>query len=435
MRTKHEQILDHIVSLNIGAKISVRQIAKKLQVSDGTAYRAIKEAQNSGLVSTIERVGTIRIEQNKKENIERLTFAEIINVVEGQILGGGAGLYKTLTKFLIGAMQVDAIAHYTQADSLLIVGNRVDAQRLALNDGASVLITGGFDTDASIKKLADEKALPVMSTSFDTFTVASMINRAIYDRMIKKEIVFVRDIFTPKEASYVLFTNDPIEKWHTLNKSSGHTRFPVLDNDMRVKGIMTSKDIIGHDKNIKADRVMTKQPYFVDLQTSLAYVAHMMIWEGIEMVPVVDTSNHFCGIVSRKDVIEALQQAQRQPQTGETIDEIATRSMETVDSEKSVFRTSVTPQMTNQLGTLSNGVFTVIMTEASRRLLSHIKKGNLVVENVSIYFMRPVPIESELFIYPRLLEAGSIYAKIDVDVFNDDQLVGKGLLMAQLMDE
>lgn len=434
MATKHEQILDYIVSLNIGAKISVRQIAKQLQVSDGTAYRAIKEAQNSGIVSTIERVGTIRIEQNKKENIERLTFAEIIKIVEGQILGGGAGLYKTLTKFLIGAMQIDAIARYTQAGSLLIVGNRIDAQRLALNDGASVLITGGFDTDDSIKKLADEKELPVMSTSFDTFTVASMINRAIYDRMIKKEIVFVRDILTSKETSYVLFTTDPIGKWHTLNGSSGHTRFPVLDENMRVKGILTSKDIIGRDKDIKTDRVMTRNPYFVELETSLAYVAHMMIWEGIEMVPVVDASNRFEGIVSRKDVIEALQQAQRQPQTGETIDEIATRSLEGTNNEKNVFRTSVTPQMTNQLGTLSNGVFTVLMTEASRRMLAHIKKGDLVVENVSIYFMRPVPIESELIIHPRLLEAGSIYAKIDVDVFNDNQLVGKGLLMAQLMD-
>lgn len=434
MATKHEQILDYIVSLNIGAKISVRQIAKKLQVSDGTAYRAIKEAQTSGLVSTIERVGTIRIEQNKKENIERLTFAEIIKIVEGQVLGGHSGLYKTLTKFLIGAMKIDAIASYTEADSLLIVGNRVDAQRLALNDGAAVLITGGFDTDVSIKQLADEKALPVMSTSFDTFTVAAMINRAIYDQMIKKEIVFVRDIFTPKEAAYVLFTDDIIKKWYEMNETSGHTRFPVLNGNMRVKGIITSKDLIGKDKNLKLDKAMTKNPFFVQLKTSLAYVAHMMIWEGIEIAPVVDSSHYLEGIVSRQDVIKALQQAQKQPQIGETIDEIATRSMEVAENEKNVFKTKVTPQMTNQLGTLSNGVFTVLLTEASRRLLLRVKKGDLVVENLSIYFMKPVSIDSELFIYPQLLEAGSIYAKIDVEVYNDGKLIGKGLLMAQVMD-
>src|SRR5690625_389498 len=88
MTTKHEQIIHHIIKLEVGKKISVRQIAKTLDVSEGTAYRAIKEAENQGLVSTIERVGTIRIEQKRKENFEQLTYAEVIKIVDGQVLGG-----------------------------------------------------------------------------------------------------------------------------------------------------------------------------------------------------------------------------------------------------------------------------------------------------------------------------------------------------------
>ena len=154
--TKHEQIINHITSLDVGEKISVRQIAKQLEVSDGTAYRAIKEAENRGLVSTIERVGTVRIESKEKENFKKLTFAEVINVVDGQVLGGRGGLHKTLNKLVIGAMQLDAMMRYTEVDSLLIVGNRVKAHELALKAGAAVLITGGFDTKDHIKKLADE---------------------------------------------------------------------------------------------------------------------------------------------------------------------------------------------------------------------------------------------------------------------------------------
>lgn len=66
MATKHEKILQYIESLPVGDKISVRQIAKEMSVSEGTAYRAIKEAETRRLVSTIERVGTIRIEKKKK---------------------------------------------------------------------------------------------------------------------------------------------------------------------------------------------------------------------------------------------------------------------------------------------------------------------------------------------------------------------------------
>src|SRR5690625_720315 len=190
MATKHEQIIRHIMSLEVGHKISVRQIAKELDVSDGTAYRAIKEAENQGLVSTIERVGTIRIERKEKEQFKRLTFAEVINVVDGQVLGGRGGLHKTLNKFVIGAMQLDAMMRYTEADSLLIVGNRLKAHELVIKDELAVLITGGFDTKEHIKKLADDKNLPIMSTSYDTYTVAEMINRAIYDQLIKKDIIF-----------------------------------------------------------------------------------------------------------------------------------------------------------------------------------------------------------------------------------------------------
>ncbi|HEY9576594.1 MAG TPA: HTH domain-containing protein, partial [Pseudobacillus sp.] len=48
MITKHEQILQYIEGLPIGEKISVRQIAKALSVSEGTAYRAIKDAEAKG---------------------------------------------------------------------------------------------------------------------------------------------------------------------------------------------------------------------------------------------------------------------------------------------------------------------------------------------------------------------------------------------------
>ena len=184
MATKHDLILEHIESLPVGERISVRSIAKNLRVSEGTAYRAIKDAENIGLVSTIQRVGTIRIERKLKKNIERLTFGEVVRIIEGEVLGGSNGLDKDLNKFVIGAMTEEAMRRYITPGSLLIIGNREGAQKLALQDGAAVLITGGFDTTPEIAKLADELALPVLSTTYDSFTVATMINRALSDQLI-----------------------------------------------------------------------------------------------------------------------------------------------------------------------------------------------------------------------------------------------------------
>lgn len=437
MATKHEQILHYIDELPIGEKISVRQIAKALEVSEGTAYRAIKEAENKGYVSTIERVGTIRIERKKKENIEKLTFAEVVNIVDGQVLGGRTGLHKTLNKFVIGAMQLDAMMRYTDAGSLLIVGNRVDAHELALMAGAAVLITGGFDTNDDVKKLADKLDMPVISSSYDTFTVATMINRAIDDQLIKKEIILAEDILTSLEKTVYLKTTDTIADWYELNQMTGHSRFPVVDQSLKIQGMITSKDIIGHDNGSSVEKIMTKNPMTVGVKTSVASSAHMMVWESIEVLPVVDDSSRLVGIISRQDVLKALQMIQRQPQVGETIDDTVTNQISLVKGKtkgEDVYRFEVTPQMTNHHGTISYGVFTTIVSEAANRVLRGHKKGDLVVENMTIYFLKPVQLDSMLDMYPKVLEVGRKFGKVDIEVFNGGTLVGKAMMMCQLID-
>ncbi|MBC1934794.1 CBS domain-containing protein [Listeria grandensis] len=437
MATKHEQILKYIEELAVGEKISVRKIAKNLQVSEGTAYRAIKDAEIVGFVSTIKRVGTIRIERKQKDSIEKLTYAEIVNMIDGQVLGGRAGLHKSLNKFVIGAMTVEAMERYTDAGNLVIVGNRVGAQELALERGAAVLITGGFDTVDSVKKLADEKELPILSTTYDTFTVATMINRAIFDQLIKKEVVFVEDILTPIEHTAYLSTSDRVEDWYKKEISTGHSRFPVVNKAMRLLGMITSKDVIDKNLSISIERVMTKSPLTVGPKMSVASVSHMMIWEGIEVIPVVKDDLTLIGIVSRQDILKSLQMIQRQPQIGETIDDTITNQLiekTTDDASELDFQFTVTPQMTNSIGTLSYGVFTQIVCDVVQQKLFSLKKRNVAIENISIYFLKPIQMDATIVIKPRILEMGRKAGKIDVELYLEGILVGKSIVACQMME-
>lgn len=210
--TKHEQIIKHIEKLSIGQKISVRKIAKDLDVSEGTAYRAIKDAGQRGLVATIDRVGTVRIEKKTREQLDVLTFGEIAKIVDGQLIAGRGGQFNSLTKFAIGAMEKDNVVNYVSKNTLLIVGNREDVQKAALNKGSAVLITGGFETSQEIKQYADEHDLPIISSNYDTFMVANIINRAMYNQMIKKEILLVEDIVIPIEETSYLFDTMPVKE-------------------------------------------------------------------------------------------------------------------------------------------------------------------------------------------------------------------------------
>ncbi|MGE7092108.1 DRTGG domain-containing protein [Lysinibacillus sp. NPDC048646] len=434
MSTKHEKILQYIESLPVGDKISVRQIAKEMQVSEGTAYRAIKEAENRRLVSSIERVGTIRIEKKKKENIERLTFAEIVNIVDGQVLGGKTGLHKTLTKFVIGAMQLEDMMRYTDAGSLLIVGNRIRAHENALRAGAAVLITGGFDTTEDNKQLADSLDLPIISTSYDTFTVATMINRAIYDQLIKKDILFIEDIYVPMTDTSVLRNDETLHHFHKLNERTTHGAFPVVTMNNKLIGMVTVKDVIGREEDELIEKVMTKNPIAGSMKMSVASAGHRMIWEGIDLLPIVNDDNVLQGVISRQDVLKALQLAQRQPQHGETIDDLVKNEMKVLGDEDLIVEFKVTPQMTNQYGAISYGAFTTLLAEVGSFALKRRKRGDAVAENMTIYFIKPVQMESTLTVKPRILDMSRKFVKMDFEVFNHQVLVGKAMMMFQLLE-
>ncbi len=435
--TKHEQILRHIESLGVGTHISVRRIAKDMDVSEGTAYRAIKEAENSGLVSTKERIGTVRIEK-KQRNMDKLTFLEVVDIVDGQVLGGARGLHKTLNKFVIGAMEQVAMLRYIESGNLLIVGNREEAHKGALQNGAAVLITGGFDTNPEVKDLADRLSLPIISSTYDTFTVASMINRAIYDRMIKRKIMLVDDIIT-KSKVYVLKTGSTVREWETLSKETGLDRFPVVDEWNRVIGMAALKNIDRQTPTQTLEKLMTRNPVTVHPNTSVASAAHLMLWEGIDVLPVVDTNRKIVGCVTKEDVQKVLQYIQRQPQTGETFDDQIwsgfTELIGQGDTPDTVtYRGKMSPQMTNYTGTVSTGVLTTLLTQAAYRAVERNKKGDIVIDNISTYFLHPVQMESEVVLASRVLEASRKFAKIEVDMISEDRRVAKALITAHIFD-
>ncbi|GEQ33060.1 DRTGG domain-containing protein [Marinilactibacillus psychrotolerans] len=433
MSTKHEQILSFIESLPIGDKLSVRLIAKELNVSEGTAYRAIKEAENIGLVTTIQRVGTTRIENKSEANIENLTFEEILKIIDGELLGGESGLNKTLNKFIIGAMEEDAMLRYITEESLMIIGNREDAQKLSLEKGAAVLITGGFRADQDIITLSDELALPVMTTSYDTFTVGSMINRAMTDQLIKKEIMLIDSIYTRLDQTDYLTVEDTIYDYRIVNQNSQHTRFPVVGLNNRLVGIVTAKDIIGKEDSMLIKRVMTREPAYTTTHMSVASISHTMIWDGLEVMPVVSDEMKLLGIVSRQDIMKAMQSQQRQPQTGETIADQINQLIKEISDEEFTF--NVTPQMTNGMGTISFGVLSEIINETAYLMLSKKNKRNLVVEQIQLHYLNLIQIGSQLTIKPRIFDKSRRSARLDIEVYSENGLAAKAIVVCQLLQK
>ncbi|WP_207942349.1 CBS domain-containing protein [Enterococcus sp. DIV2402] len=441
MATKHDLILAHIESLPVGERISVRGIAKELEVSEGTAYRAIKDAENIGLVSTIQRVGTIRIERKLKKHIEKLTFSEVVRIIEGDVLGGSAGLDKDLNRFVIGAMKENAMERYITPGSLMIVGNRENVQELALKQGAAVLITGGFDTTAEIQQLADELELPILRTTYDTFTVATMINRALSDQLIKKDILLVSDIYMPLDKTKYLTITDTVKDYKRLSEETHHSRYPVVNRNMRVVGIVTAKDVFEKSSSQLIERVMTRDPRMVKKEMSVASVSHQMIWDGLEVMPVVADDLSLIGIVTRQDVMKAMQLVQRQPQVSDTISDQITDQVRIIEQDfeghkldQPHFSFTVSPQMVDELGTISFGALNEVIANATKRTMIANQRRNTWIEQVNLHYFRLIQLESEIILQPKILELGRRSAKLDIEIFIENSLVGKAIVVCQVME-
>jgi predicted transcriptional regulator len=434
--TKHEQLLQYIRDLPIGTKVPVRQMAKDRGVSDGTAYRAIKEAEQLGLVNTKERIGTVRVDKKRRGNPDQLTFAEVLEIVQGSLLGGEEGLEKTLHKFVIGAMELDEMTAYIDAGSLLIVGNRENAHRTALEHGAGVLVTGGFGTSEEVKALANDRQLPILNCRHDTFTVASMINRAMYDRLIKRKIMIIADLIEPSSRSGVLKQSSEVADFLKLSAETGSSRFPVTDEWNRVVGMITSKDVVGSPSGQTLDKLMTRRPMTVTLNTPVASAAHRMVSEGIELLPVVDRQRKLVGAISRGEVLRAMQFANRPAHLGETFDALMWGGFtEQRDSEGRLYFSGLaTPQMAGPLGTISEGVLTSLMQQAASRAAEDLRKSEHVMDNMTTYFLRTVPIDAGISIVPHVIEASRRYVKVEVQAVQDGEVVAKAMLTAQTID-
>ena len=416
--SKHQEILSYLEELPVGKRVSVRSISNHLGVSDGTAYRAIKEAENRGLVETRPRSGTIRI-KSQKVSIERLTYAEIAEVTGSDVMAGRDGLDREFSKFSIGAMTEDNILSYLHDGGLLIVGDRTQIQMLALENENAVLVTGGFEINENVLKLANKKNIPVLRSKHDTFTIATMINRALSNVQIKTDILTVEKIYQTSHEYGYLHETDTVKDYLDLVRKNRSSRFPVVNKDQVVVGVMTMRDAADQSPGTTLDKTMTRNVYMTGLSTNIANISQRMIAEDFEMVPVVRSNHTLLGVVTRRDVMDKMSRSQ--------ISALPTFS-EQIGQKLSYHHDEVVitvePFILDKNGVLANGVLSEILTLMTQNLVVNSGR-NLIIEQMLIYFLHAVQIDDVLRIQARIIHHTRRSAIIDYDLYLNQQIVAK----------
>lgn len=421
--TKHELILRYIRDLEIGNKVSVRQVAKELDVSEGTAYRAIKEAENQGWVSSIPKVGTIRIEDDKKE-LEDLSLREISLIVEGEVISGNNSLGFMPVNFIVGASSKETLKKYLKSDVLFLVGDNLELQKLAVKKGVPILLTGGFTLAPDLLKEIKEKNTPLIYCPYETFVAITLINNAVNERLKIKELIRIEDIMVDKP--HFLKPDQLVNEWHVLAEKTGHSRFPVVDDKNKVVGIITAIDVAGKSKKDSISNVMNRNVLTTMPNNLVTHLSRLLIWESFELIPVIDEEKNLLGVVSRQDILNSFQQLQKQPQFGETIDNLTMSGFKMGEYDEGVkIYGEITQFMVNESGTASTGVITMILHTAAYIAIKKEFRWNSQTESFNLYQLKPVEVGEVVEVYTKILLLGRGSAVLELELFSENQLKAK----------
>jgi CBS domain containing-hemolysin-like protein len=115
----------------------------------------------------------------------------------------------------------------------------------------------------------------------------------------------VSDVLVPRHAVVSVHTDDtvgPILMDELYD--SGHNRFPVLDANEEMVGVLHLHDLVEKTHGGKVSEVMQTNLRYIHEDHSLEQALHAMLSTGRPLLLVVNSKQEYVGIISIEDVIE-----------------------------------------------------------------------------------------------------------------------------------
>ena len=162
-------------------------------------------------------------------------YSNIIETLEGALVVGNETEYFQEGKVLVAAANPDMMEYYISPHDLVILGNRYESQLCAIEMEADcIIVCEGAAVSMTIRKLAQERGCTVMTTPYDTYTAARLINQS----MPISYFMRTENLITFEDTDYI----DEIKDVMT---SKRHRDFPILDKDGRYKGMISRRNLLG----------------------------------------------------------------------------------------------------------------------------------------------------------------------------------------------
>ena len=171
----------------------------------------------------------------------RTQYQRIAETIGGEVIEGNSHGYFIQGKVMVGTANPDKMKEYIEENDMIIMGNREEDHLQAIAQNVSCIIVGlGIKVTEKVMKLAHEKDIIIISSPYDTFTIARLINQSIPVRYIMKTdnlVTFNTEDFT-----------DDIQDVMIKHR---HRAFPVINKKGKCIGTISRRNSLDmHKKKV-----------------------------------------------------------------------------------------------------------------------------------------------------------------------------------------
>ena len=251
------------------SEISIKRAWEILSQSGATTLPSVDEYGNLVGLITVRDIAMTYMEVYDNEIIAtaHTPYSNIIDTLSAELIVGSADTTVRSGKVLIAAANPDMMENYICKHDIVILGNRYESQLCAIEmEAQCIIICDGATVSKTIKKLAEDRGCSIISTPYDTYTVARLINQSIPIRHFMK-----------KSHLITFSTEDFITDIREVMASKRHQYYPVLDEFGKYVGLISQRNYLNANP---------KKVILVD------HNEHSQTVDGIEEVSLLEIIDH-----------------------------------------------------------------------------------------------------------------------------------------------
>lgn len=419
-------VLEYIESLPDGSKISVRELAAKLQVSEGTAYKAVKKAEQFGLVMVKPKAGTIRISAGQPAFDKGISLADTVRLLGLNVLAGRQNLHNCIRKLVICDGSIESMMHQLDgvepSECLCLCGERPEMQTAVLEHGANLLLTGGAKSSWVHTNTADRKGLLVLSSPQGAYSLARQFDAEFVEHRDTSDNIKVTSWMQTPEF---LYYNDLIADWQRLfNESCLPKQYPVVDDNLELYGGLDIGKAAAAMPSQKLRSVIEDAKCIETVQAGeqLRDIARRFIINGNSLAAVMDGKN-MVGIVTSNDLLRYYMWLDSE--TGErATDSFLTKDTAGSTRDTVVFQVRVPTSSTKDTGHIAVS----LLISASETHMQELGCKQWRMENVTYIAPRPIVFSDDMILVSRL-QAGRAGSYVIETELSDDKVSYAKMMM------